>query len=164
MQVPTTKNYMQWSWDAIMELLQGPLLNSKRLDEALNPKCKFVKRILSFLRPSSAQFSHIKKVRGSQRYVRAGVELMKVLVNSPDGIKFFAERPFLSQITNGIEQLIQLCVDRGTPLERFDMTFAGDKMRGTITADYFVFLGTLGKYDDGVRYVSPVTSLVKHIE
>lgn len=41
-----------------MELLQGPLLNAKRLDEAIKGT-KFIKRLLFFYSPSSRQFSEI---------------------------------------------------------------------------------------------------------
>lgn len=54
-QVIITKDYTRWHWDAISELLSGALLNPSHLAKALNTK--FVKRILSFLRPSNKLFS-----------------------------------------------------------------------------------------------------------
>jgi rapamycin-insensitive companion of mTOR len=42
-----------------MELLQGPLLNPRRLEESI--KSKFVKRLIGFYRPTSQRFSEIEK-------------------------------------------------------------------------------------------------------
>lgn len=47
-----------------MELLQGPLLNPKRLDEVIRAT-KFIRRIFSFLHPFNNRFSSILRTRVS---------------------------------------------------------------------------------------------------
>jgi hypothetical protein len=42
-----------------MELLQGPLLNPRRLEEAL--RAKYLRRLIGFLRPSNRRFADISK-------------------------------------------------------------------------------------------------------
>ena len=44
------KSFTQWNWDALMELIQGPLKSSKRIEETTR-NSKSMKRLLSFLRP-----------------------------------------------------------------------------------------------------------------
>jgi hypothetical protein len=41
------KEYNKWNWDQLLDLLEGPLLNPSRLDDALK-NYKFLKRILCF--------------------------------------------------------------------------------------------------------------------
>jgi hypothetical protein len=48
----------------ILELIEGPLLNPKRLDEAIRAT-KFIRRLFSFLHPYNNRFSSIKKTRVS---------------------------------------------------------------------------------------------------
>jgi len=55
------KNFEKWNWDIISELLDGPLLNGKRFEEAIN--AKFLKRLMNFFLPYSKQFSEAKKVK-----------------------------------------------------------------------------------------------------
>jgi rapamycin-insensitive companion of mTOR len=45
-----------------MELIQGPLLNPKRLDEAIRAT-KFIRRLFSFFHPYNNWFSAIKRTR-----------------------------------------------------------------------------------------------------
>ena len=131
-----------------MELLHGPLLNQKRLEEALNPKYKFVKRLLSFLRPTNGQFANIKKTRGSTKYTKAALELIKVLLNSAEGTRFLAENLLLPQISEGLAQL-----DKSFHVASLDVLFSPERIRDTLIGDYFVILGALGKSDDGMRCV-----------
>ena len=54
----------RWDWEVIMEILQGPLLNPRRMEEVL--KLRWMERLLTFYKPSSRQFSLTKytKVHG----------------------------------------------------------------------------------------------------
>jgi rapamycin-insensitive companion of mTOR len=54
------KEYSKWNWDGIVFLIQGPLQNTRRLEEAMRTS-KLLKQLLVFFRPSSRQFSEIKK-------------------------------------------------------------------------------------------------------
>lgn len=61
-QVLMSRDNNKWNYDVIMELLQGPLLNPKRLDEVIRAT-KFIRRIFSFLHPFNNRFSSILRTR-----------------------------------------------------------------------------------------------------
>ncbi len=50
-----TKDYTKWEWDQIAEVLEGPLRNPVHLITATQ-RTKFIKRILSFLKPTEKGF------------------------------------------------------------------------------------------------------------
>lgn len=58
-QVLLTKEYSRWNWDLILELLEGPLLNTKRLNEILRTT-KFIKRLIAFYAPKKNRFSSLR--------------------------------------------------------------------------------------------------------
>lgn len=55
-----TREHAKWNYDTLLDLIEGPLLNSKRLEEAIKVS-KFVKRLMTFFHPLSRRFSDIKK-------------------------------------------------------------------------------------------------------
>ena len=61
-QVLVTKDNVRWNYDVVFDLLEGPLLNPKRLDEAIR-STKFIKRLLSFYHPFNLRFSNTKKTK-----------------------------------------------------------------------------------------------------
>lgn len=67
-QVLSTKDHTKWNYDMILELLEGPLLNPKRLDESMRAT-KFMRRLLGFYHPFACRFSDIRKSRVSIGHV-----------------------------------------------------------------------------------------------
>jgi len=61
-QVLMTNNYTKWHWDKIYELLQGPLMNQKRLDESIKG-IRLLPKLMGFYRPSKNKFSKIKNTK-----------------------------------------------------------------------------------------------------
>lgn len=59
-EIKNLKEYAKWNWDAITILIEGPLQNPRRLDDAIK-NGKVLKSLLVFYRPSSHLFSEIKK-------------------------------------------------------------------------------------------------------
>ena len=59
-QVLNTKDHNRWSLEIMGELLEGPLLNSRRLDEATRAS-KFMRRLLSFFHPFAYRYSEVVK-------------------------------------------------------------------------------------------------------
>ena len=59
-QVILTKDHTKWNFDTLVELVEGPLLNSKRMEEAIKVS-KFMRRLMSFFHPFTHRFSDIKK-------------------------------------------------------------------------------------------------------
>ncbi|CAG8628166.1 8090_t:CDS:10, partial [Acaulospora morrowiae] len=102
-QVLNTKDYLKWNWETLLELLQGPLLNPRRLEEAI--RSKFMKRLLGFFRPTSRRFSEIEKTPENERYIQLGCTLITTLLANADGVKYLESNKFLRQIADGLNQL-----------------------------------------------------------
>lgn len=146
-QVLNTKDYTKWSWESISELLQGPLLNPRRLDEAMRGK-KFIKRLLAFYRPFSHRFSDINATKANvSRYVRTGCTLITALLSNPDGVRYLSENKLLGQIAEALSEV--------DPLKSGDAEtepiFSMERMDTTLSGGYFTLLGTFSKNKEGVR-------------
>lgn len=59
-----TRDHTKWNYEIIMDLLQGPLLNPKRLDEVIRVT-KFIRRLFSFFHPLNNRFSSVLRTRVS---------------------------------------------------------------------------------------------------
>lgn len=90
---------------ALNEVISGPLLNSKRLDEAIKGT-KFMKRLLSFYRPFKYRFCEIRNTKPNQRYVDTGVALFRTLLQTAEGVRFLGENKILKQISLCLGQLV----------------------------------------------------------
>ena len=55
-QVMLTKEHSKWNFDTLQDLIEGPLLNPKRMEEAIKG-ARFIKRLMSFFHPFSHRFS-----------------------------------------------------------------------------------------------------------
>ncbi|KAK0711679.1 Rapamycin-insensitive companion of mTOR, N-term-domain-containing protein [Lasiosphaeris hirsuta] len=132
-----SSNYTKWNWDIILRLIEGPLTNGKRLEEAVKVS-KFVKRIMSFYRPFKYKFSEIKSSRNTQKYVRAGCSLMHSLLQSPEGVKYLSDNKLLRQIAECLAQ----CDPTSGLTAQFPM-FSKDRLTDTLCGGYFPMLGVL---------------------
>jgi hypothetical protein len=54
------RDHTKWNFDALQELVEGPLLNPKRLEEAVR-MLKFVRGFLKFFHPFEHRFSDMKR-------------------------------------------------------------------------------------------------------
>lgn len=145
-QVFNTKDYTKWSWESISELFQGPLLNPRRLEEAMHGK-KFIKRLLSFYRPFEHRFSDINCSKANiARYLKIGCLLMQTLLSNPDGVRYLAENKLLLQIADALSELDPLKGDPET-----EPIFSKERMENTLSCGYFTLLGVLSKHKEGVR-------------
>jgi len=52
--VVQTKEYTDWDWELVLDIINGPLQNARALAVAL--QTKFCKRLLSFLKPEKNSF------------------------------------------------------------------------------------------------------------
>ncbi|KAK5275060.1 hypothetical protein LTR40_013717, partial [Exophiala xenobiotica] len=66
-QITNHSQYVKWKWDLIHGLVEGPLTNPRRLEEAIRSP-KFLKRLVGFYRPFKYRFSIIRNTRPNQRY------------------------------------------------------------------------------------------------
>ncbi|KAJ5569736.1 Armadillo-like helical [Penicillium hispanicum] len=142
--VLNTVNYIKWKWDLIHRLVEGPLTNSKRVDEAIKGS-KFMKRLIGFYRPFKYRFAMISNTKPNQRYVRTGCALMRTLVQTPEGTKYLAENKFLRQVAECLAQL-----DRMSGLTSTSPLFSRDQMANTLSGGYFAMLGALSADANGL--------------
>ncbi|KAF9533164.1 Rapamycin-insensitive companion of mTOR, N-term-domain-containing protein [Crepidotus variabilis] len=145
-QVIATKDHTKWNFETLQALIEGPLLNSKRLDEAIRIS-RFVRRLMTFFHPFSHRFADLKRTRANTRWVRLGCSLLNTLMSSPDGVKYLAtEDQFLPQIVKSFAQL-----DPFNGVPDSDPIFSKRRVQDTLTYGYLEMLGILSKYKDGVE-------------
>lgn len=144
-QVLNTVSFQKWRWDLIQTIIEGPLLNAKRLDEAIKVT-KFVHRLLGFFRPFKYRFSEVKNTKPNQRYVRAGCALMHSLLQNPEGVKYLSESKFIRQLAECLSHF-----DRMSGLTSESPIFQADRMNETLTGGYFAMLGALTKDSRGIQ-------------
>lgn len=142
--VLNTANYLKWKWDLIHRLVEGPLTNPKRMDEAIKGS-KFMKRLIGFYRPFKYRFSMVPNTKPNQRYVRTGCVLMRTLLQTPEGTKYLAENKFLRQVAECLAQL-----DRMSGLTSASPLFSKEQMASTLSGGYFAMLGILSGDANGL--------------
>ncbi|OJD33072.1 cytosolic regulator pianissimo [Diplodia corticola] len=140
-----TPNYQKWRWDLVLGILDGPLYNPKRLDEALRAT-KFIHRLINFFRPFKHRFSILKNTRPNQRYVRAGCSLMRALLNNSDGARYLMDSKPIRQLGECLSHF-----DRMSGLTSEEPIFSAERMGETLTGGYFAMLGELSKKPEGVH-------------
>lgn len=144
-QVLSTVNYTKWRWDLIQPIIEGPLTNPKRLDEAMRAT-KFVHRLLGFLRPFKFRFSDAKNTKPNQRYVRASCALVRTLLQTAEGAKYLEENKFLRQLAECLAQFDRMSgITSATPL------FSPERLADTLVGGYFAILGELCSDPKGLR-------------
>ncbi|KAL9639588.1 MAG: hypothetical protein Q9204_001035 [Flavoplaca sp. TL-2023a] len=144
-QILNHANFLKWDWNLIEELIEGPLRNPKRLNEAI-VGTKFLKRLLGFYRPFKYRFSATLNTKLNQRYVRAGVALMKALLQSNEGIAFLWDSKFLRQLGECLSQ-----IDRTSGFFADEPLFSNWRTSSTLTGGYFALLGALSSDPRGLQ-------------
>ncbi|KAF9267369.1 hypothetical protein L218DRAFT_977972 [Marasmius fiardii PR-910] len=145
-QVMTTKDHAKWNFDIIQELIEGPLLNAKRLDEAIKG-ARFIRRLVSFFHPFSHRFSDLHKNTVNSRWVRLGCSLLTTLMANSDGVRYLSsEDEFMTQIVKCFAQLDPF---NGAPDS--DPIFSKRRIGDTLTYGYLEMLGTLSKQKEGME-------------
>ena len=143
--VLNSSNYNKWDWDAIHKIVEGPLTNPKRLDEAIKTS-RFMKRLVGFYRPFKYKFSIVRNTKPNQRYVRTGCALMRTLIQTPEGTKHLGEHKVLRQLAECLAQL-----DRLSGLTSEAPLFSKQHMADTLSWGYFALLGTLSEQPSGLQ-------------
>ncbi|RDL34990.1 HR1 repeat-containing protein [Venustampulla echinocandica] len=136
-QVLSSTNPAKWNWDIILKIIEGPLLNGKRLDEAIKAS-KFVKRIMSFYRPFKYKFGEIRNTRINQKYVKVGCALIHTLLQTSEGVKYLADNKLLRQIAECLAQC-----DPTSGLTAQSPVFSKERLAETLCSGYFAMLGTM---------------------
>ncbi|KAI0036452.1 Rapamycin-insensitive companion of mTOR, N-term-domain-containing protein [Vararia minispora EC-137] len=145
-QVTLTKDHTKWNFETLQELIEGPLLNPRRMEEAIKVS-RFIRKLMSFFHPFSHRFSDIRRTKENVRWVRLGCSLLITLLASPDGIRYLStEDDLLRQITRSFAQLDPFYGAQGQ-----DSIFSTKRVAETLTYGYLEMLGTLSKHKDGIE-------------
>ncbi|KAK7048427.1 Rapamycin-insensitive companion of mTOR, N-term-domain-containing protein [Favolaschia claudopus] len=147
-QVMLTKDHTVWKFDLLQELIEGPLLNPKRLEEAIKVS-RFIRRLLSFFHPfgNGIKFCDLPRIKANQRWVKLGCSLLTTLTASPDGVRYLStEDPFFTQIVKSFAQLDPL-----NAVPDVDPVFSKRRVSSQLTYGYLVMLGTLSKTKEGIE-------------
>ncbi|KAG0307192.1 hypothetical protein BGZ98_000828 [Dissophora globulifera] len=144
-QVLATKDVTKWKWNLVMETIQGPMLNPRRMDETIRGT-KFSKRLLAFYRPLNHRYSNHPATEENEIYTKIGCALFETLANSSEGPKYLAQNKILRLIADGLAQLDPVQGHSGS-----DPIFSKEKMDKTLTSGYFDMLGVLCKSRSGSK-------------
>lgn len=60
--VMITKDQTKWNFDILQDLIEGPLLNPKRMEEAIKVS-RYIRKLMSFFHPFSHRFSDLAKTK-----------------------------------------------------------------------------------------------------
>ncbi|KAJ1335496.1 rapamycin-insensitive companion of mTOR [Microdochium nivale] len=152
-------NPSKWNWDVILKIIEGPLLNGKRVEEA-NKASKFLKRIFSFYRPFKYRFAETKNTRNTQKYVRVGCALLHSLLQSAEGAKYLTDNKLLRQIAECLAQ----CDPTSGITAQYPM-FSPDRLTDTLCGGYFPMIGVLTGYRKGMAMLEKwhIFNMMYHI-
>ncbi|KAK4570442.1 hypothetical protein LTR86_002522 [Recurvomyces mirabilis] len=144
-QILNTVNYTKWDWAGIMELIEGPMINPKRLQEAM-VVTKFVHRLLGFLRPFKYRFSEVANTKANQRYIRTACALLRLLLQTTEGAKYLESNKLVPQIGECLAQQDPVSgITSKTPL------FSPVRMAETLVGGYFAMLGVMCSDSKGMQ-------------
>lgn len=137
------KDFSRWNWNVIQELLEGPLTNSRLMEEL--GKTKFIRKLLVFYRPLRQRFSNVdKKSRLSQKYVQVGCNFFNMLTSNLEGMKI------LMDDTKIIPQLASLLF-RAMEGKTEGNIFNEYSLKNKMVTGYFDFIGELTKSNNGIK-------------
>ena len=140
-----TVKFTQWRWEQIQTIIDGPLRNPKRLDEAMNVT-KFVHRLLRFYSPFKFRYSEIRNTKPNQRYTRVGCSLLQVLLQSVEGARYLSDSKMVRQIGECLAQY-----DKDSGITSDQPIFAAHHMSETLSGGYFQLLGAMSKSQNGLQ-------------
>ncbi|KAI8634900.1 Rapamycin-insensitive companion of mTOR, N-term-domain-containing protein [Xylariaceae sp. FL1651] len=126
-------NPTKWKWEIVLRIIEGPLTNGKRLEEAIKAS-KFIKRVVGFYRPFKYRFSEVPNTRTTQKYVRVGCALMHTLL----------------QTAEGIAECLAQCDPTSGLTAQYPM-FSRDRLTDTLCGGYFPMLGVLSSESKGLQ-------------
>ncbi|KAI2630527.1 Rapamycin-insensitive companion of mTOR, N-term-domain-containing protein [Xylaria nigripes] len=143
--VLSSSNPAKWKWDIMLKLIEGPLTNGKRLEEAIKAS-KFIKSVIGFYRPFKFKFSEVASTRNTQKYVRVGCALIHTLLQTPEGVRYLTDNKLLRQIAECLAQ----CDPTSGLTANYPM-FAPERLTDTLCGGYFSMLGVLSSDPKGVQ-------------
>ncbi|EJD50823.1 hypothetical protein AURDEDRAFT_111977 [Auricularia subglabra TFB-10046 SS5] len=145
-QVLTAREHTKWNHEALVELIEGPMLNPKRLEESIKVS-RFGKRLMQFFHPQTRKgFADMKRIKSNQKWVKLGCTLITTLLSNADGIRFLQhDDPFLKQLVDSL-----VSFDLARPSSQ-DSVFSPTRIDDTLAYGYFEMLGTMSRYPEGIE-------------
>jgi len=137
--------FAQWRWDLIQAIIDGPLRNPKRLDEAMNTT-KFMHRLLRFYAPFKFRYSEIRNTKPNQRYTRVGCALMQALLQYQEGARYLSDSKMVRQLAECLAQH-----DKDSGITSDQPLFSVEHMSETLSGGYFALLGAMSKSQNGLQ-------------
>eukprot|EP01102_Stenamoeba_stenopodia_P001967 TRINITY_DN11778_c0_g1_i1.p2 TRINITY_DN11778_c0_g1~~TRINITY_DN11778_c0_g1_i1.p2 ORF type:complete len:1167 (-),score=309.88 TRINITY_DN11778_c0_g1_i1:109-3609(-) len=158
--VLVTKDYQRWKWDLIADLLRGPLTNPVHVTAAL--KTKFIKRLLSFLRPSNGLFANIPLNQNNLKYARIACHLLEVLVTADVGQAYLNDNRLVPQIAEHLKIEVELAQNsekaskpQKPGKDNKDNRLLGkERVLKTMAREYFTIIGTLSSSTAGLEILN----------
>lgn len=155
-QVLATKEYKNWDFNLCLTLLRGPLTTQNGL--VLTLKTKFIKRLLSFMKPSKNFFADLTWENNNMVHIRVACQLIRVMLNHAEGreYSFFNEliTEILKTLASEADRAVLLVLPPDSDLQQKKKgSFAGarapakvfnrEKCHGRLAREYFSILGIL---------------------
>jgi Rapamycin-insensitive companion of mTOR, N-term/Rapamycin-insensitive companion of mTOR, domain 5/Rapamycin-insensitive companion of mTOR RasGEF_N domain/Rapamycin-insensitive companion of mTOR, middle domain len=147
------KDYLAWDFELCLRLLEGPLRTPHGLSIALNTK--FIKRLLSFLRPEKKTFCNLEWVPANMIYAQVACQLFHVLVESQQGSEY---QHFVSLVDDLIKAMLRECgkLDDGKQqsgsIDAASRPFSRHNTATCMSREYFALLGIVSAYPRGDNF------------
>eukprot|EP00727_Mastigamoeba_balamuthi_P013064 m51a1_g8380 hypothetical protein (1387) ;mRNA; r:175253-180989 len=153
------KDWLKWEWEAIADVLEGPLTNPALVDLVLR-NTQFYKRLLGFYKPRERAFSKVDWHPDNMKYVRVGCLVVENLASSEMGRQFVQEEKFLIHIAEALKSEVdapaeakQRAKTSGSDKDRDKESlrlFSSDNMIFSLSREYFTILGALSTTNEGL--------------
>ncbi|TID16698.1 hypothetical protein CANINC_004150 [Pichia inconspicua] len=109
--VLATKEFWEWNWEIIEQIVKYYFCHSRILEEELLKGSKFIKRLVSFYKPQKAGFVTLRgdNKGGGQKfscYIEVGISLMKDLAMTITGLQILRSSLIIPTIIASVELYI----------------------------------------------------------
>lgn len=78
-QVMFTKDHTKWNFETLQDLIDGPLHNAKRMEEAIKAS-RYIRKLMSFFHPFNHRFADLPNTKA--RSLRVSVLVIKPLTTA----------------------------------------------------------------------------------
>ena len=144
------KDFQEWNWNILQQIIEGPLTNPKKFDEILEKTPKVLKRLMSFYRPFKYRFSNVSaKSSRLEKYISVGCLFFKTLMSTGVGLKYLSMSKFLPQMSEILAQ-----IDPYSGIYANDAILGKRRVENTASLNYLQFLGVLSSTVEGVNLLA----------
>lgn len=152
----TEKEYIVWNWDLISTILESQKMSIRRPDEPNS--CRFIKKLVSFYKPSSKLYCSIKQSDPlARKYSEVALQLTDFLLQKE-------EQPEGEQLL--IEILQEISVRLGEASQSGVLSsgiFSTHSLSDTLSRDYFLIIGRLSSSQVGLRILDKTPGIFQYL-